>query len=63
MFQSNSFNGNDLMALFNWAGHGLINKLFRIRSLNLFASEARTLNDQSLLNSYIQVGDQILLIV
>ena len=41
MFQSNSFNGNDLMVLFNWGLSRLINKLSLIRSLNLFASGAR----------------------
>ena len=41
IFQSNSFNGNDLMVLFNWGWSRLINKLSLIRSLNLFASEAR----------------------
>ena len=41
MFQSNSFNGNDLMVLFNWDWSRLINKLSLIKSLNLFASEAR----------------------
>ena len=40
-FKSNSFNGNDFMVLFNWGWSRLINKLFLIRSLNLFASEAR----------------------
>ena len=40
MFQSNSFNGNDLMILFSWSR--LINKLSLIRLLNLFASKART---------------------
>ena len=40
MFQSNSFNGNDLMVLFNWGWSRLTNKLTSIRSLNLFASEA-----------------------
>ena len=43
MFQSNSFNGNDLMVLFNWGWSHLINKLSLIKSLNLFASEARIL--------------------
>ena len=38
--QSKSFNGNDLMVLFNWGWSHLINKLSLIRSLNLFASEA-----------------------
>ena len=41
MFQSNSFNGDDLMVLFKWDWSRLINKLSLIRSLNLFASEAR----------------------
>ena len=41
MFQSNSFNGNDLMVLFSWGWLRLINKLSLIRSLNLFASETR----------------------
>ena len=41
MFQSNSFNGNDLMVLFNGGWSRLINKLSLIRSPNLFASEAR----------------------
>ena len=41
MFQSNSFGGNDLMALFNCGWSHLVNKLSLIRSLNLFASEAR----------------------
>ena len=59
MFQSNSFNANDLMVLFNWCWSPLINKLSVIKSLNLLEYQ----NDQSLLNSYIQVGDQILLIV
>ena len=40
--QSNSFNGNDLMVLFNWGWSHLINKLSVMRSLNLFTSEART---------------------
>ena len=39
--QSKSFNGNDLMVLFNWGWSRLINKLSLIRSLNLFASEGR----------------------
>ena len=38
MFQSNSFNGNDLMVLFNWGWSRLINKLSLIRSLNMFVS-------------------------
>ena len=41
MFQSNSFNGNDLMVLFNWGWSRLINKLSLIRSLNFYASEVR----------------------
>ena len=41
MFQSNIFNGNDLMIVFNWGWSRLINKLSLIRSPNLFASEAR----------------------
>ena len=43
MFQSNSFNENDLTVLFHWGWSRLINKLSAIRSLNLFASEGRTL--------------------
>ena len=39
--QSKSFNGNDLMVLFNWGWSRLINKLSLMRSLNLFVSEAR----------------------
>ena len=39
MFKLNSFHGNDLMVLWDWSR--LINKLSLIRSLNLFASEAR----------------------
>ena len=35
MFQSNSFNGNDLMVLFNWRWSRLINKHSLIRNLNL----------------------------
>ena len=60
MFKSNSFNVDDLMVLFNWGWPRLINKFSLIRNLNLFASEYQ--NDQILLNSYIQVDDQILLI-
>ena len=41
MLQSNSYNGNDLMVLFNWGWSRLIKKLPLVRSLNLFASEAR----------------------
>ena len=43
MFQSNSFNRNDLIALFKLGWSRLINKLFVIGSLNLFASEVRIL--------------------
>ena len=39
--QSEIFNGNGLMVLFNWGWSHLINKLSLIRSLNLFVSEAR----------------------
>ena len=41
MFESNNFNRNGLMVLFNWGCSRLINKLYLTRSLNLFASEAR----------------------
>ena len=41
ILQSNSFNGNDLMVLFNWSWSRLINKLPLIKTLNLLASEAR----------------------
>ena len=41
IYQANSFNGNDFMVLFNWGWSRLINKLSLIRSLNLFAPEAR----------------------
>ena len=41
MFQSNTFNENDLMVLFSWGWSRVINKLSLIRSLNLLASEAR----------------------
>ena len=41
IFQSNSFNGNDLMVLFNWGWSRFINKLSLIKSLNLFASEVK----------------------
>ena len=40
IFQSNSFNGNDLMVLFSWGWSRLINKFSLIRSLNVLASEA-----------------------
>ena len=36
MFQSNSFNGNDLKPLFNWGWSHLINKLSLTRNLNLW---------------------------
>ena len=39
--QSKNFNRNSMMVLFNWDWSHLINKLSLIRSLNLFASEAR----------------------
>ena len=39
--QSKSFDGNDLMVLFNWGWSRLTNELSLIRSLNLFVSEAR----------------------
>ena len=42
MFQSNGFNRNDLAVLFDWGWSRLINKFSLIKSLNLFASEART---------------------
>ena len=41
IFQTNSFNGNDLMAFFNWGWSGLISKLSLIRGLNLLATEGR----------------------
>ena len=63
MFQPNSFNGIDLMVLFNWGWSRLINKFSLIWSLNLLASRLEYQNDQSVLNSFIQVDDQILLIV
>ena len=40
-FQSNIFNGSDLMVLFNWDWSCLINKYSLTRSLNLLESEAR----------------------
>ena len=43
MFQSKSFNRNNLTVLFNWGWSRLINKPFLIVTPNLFASEARTL--------------------
>ena len=60
-FQSNSFIGNDLMVLFNWGWSRLINKTSLIRNLNL-RQRLEYQNNQSTLNSYIQVDDQILLI-
>ena len=63
MFQPNSFNGIDLMVLFNWGWSRLIYKFSLIWSLNLLASRVEYQNDQSVLNSFIQVDDQILLIV
>ena len=63
MLQPNSFNGIDLMILFNWDWSRLIYKLSLIRSLNLLASRVEYQNDQSVLNSFIQVDYQILLIV
>ena len=41
VLQSNSFNYNDLIVLLNWGWSRLMNKLSLIRSLTLFASEAR----------------------
>ena len=41
MSQSNNLSWNDSMDLFHWGWSCLMNKLFLIRSLNLFASEAR----------------------
>ena len=41
MSQSKSFNGNDLMVLFNWGRLHLVNKLSLIGSLNLFTPVAR----------------------
>ena len=41
IFQSNSFNGNDLMVLFNYGWSRLTSNLSLMKSLNLFASEAR----------------------
>ena len=63
MLQPNSFNGIDLMVLFNWGWSRLIYKLFLIRSLNLLASRVEYQNDQSVPNSFIQVDYQILVIV
>ena len=48
MSQSNTLNGNDLVVLFNWDWLRLMNKLSLIRSLNLFASEARISKYQSI---------------
>ena len=44
------------MVLFNWGWSHFTNKLFLIRSLNLFVSEGRT--SKSLSNCYIHVDDQ-----
>ena len=63
MLQPNSFNGIDLMVLFNWGWSRLISKLSLIRSLNLLASRVEYQNDQSVSNSFIQVDYQILVIV
>ena len=63
MLQPNSFNGIDLMVLFNWGWSRLIYKLFLIRSLNLLESRVEYQNDQSVPNSFIQVDYQILVIV
>ena len=41
IFQSNSFNGNDLMVLFNYGWSRLTSNLSLMRSLNLLASEDR----------------------
>ena len=41
MFQTNSFNGYNLMVLFNWGWSRLVSKLSLMRTLNLLASEAR----------------------
>ena len=59
---SKSFNGNDLMVLFNWGWSRLINKLSLISSLNLLRQRLEYQNDQSLSNTYIQVDGQTLLI-
>ena len=63
MFQLNSFNRNDLMVLFNWDWSRLIKKLSLIRILISLRHRLECQNDQSLLKSYIQIDDQILLIV
>ena len=60
--QSEIFNGNGLMVLFNWGWSHLINKLSLIRSLNLFASETR-ISKWSVTFSDNQVDGQILLIL
>ena len=51
------------MVLFNWHWPRLMNKLSLKRSQDLFVSEARISNDQSLLSSYNQVNDQTSLLV
>ena len=61
--QSKSFNGNDLMVLFNWGWSRLINKLSLIRSLICLCQRLEYQNDQSLSNSYIQIDGQILLVL
>ena len=53
IFQSNKFNQNGLMVLFNWGWSRLINKL----------QISKYQNDQILVNSYIEAGDQVLLFV
>ena len=63
MCQPNSFNGNGLMVLFKWGQSPLINKRSLIRSPNLFASEAAISKWSKPIDSYIQVDEQILLIV
>ena len=63
MFQANSFNGNGLMVLFKWGQPPLINKRSLKISLNLFASEATISKWSKSIDSYIQVDEQILLIV
>ena len=56
MFKSHSFNGNDLIVLFNWGRSRLINKPSLIRSVDL-SQRLEIQNDQSLLNSKIQVDN------
>ena len=56
MYQSNSFNGNDLMILLNWGWSCLLNKFLLIRSLNFFASDTKYQNDQNdLFRRYLKV--------